>query len=579
MDKRPCVISVILTALWAFAALQANSTFDAKAEEQGNEPDAKAVLNEAHQIVRRQDKYPALERDFMLLDIAALQTRAQDFGAALHVIKSCRESYARDDALHSLAVTVARAGQKKMAFDVLGEIEVDDDGCGGYGDSVLRMNWLEHLIADGNLEGARQAVDEMTSPWSRREGLSKLATANYESGNNAEGRRLFQLAFTAATSLSDEFDHVPGISKSSDEYVRAIAIWKVAQTQSEVAEMDDVSSTIQQLVQHAETSKDGLSRVGLLREAAVLSAAIGNHTTAKQLFRQAIDARESIKPPTPCPESNRIGALKTIIGAQAAAGYIDEALKATRLLTTPDGGRAEALCSIVVAQATAGDMAGAVATAHSIQDSVQYTTNALVEIANLQVKSGKLNDSLATVDQIEDRFAKATAFLEVATAYAKAGDKKTARDVAARVRVTSWPYSTSIDSAKFDFSRPQTWGIVYGDTLSGTNAMRRGALESGADFSAAAMTLSQALEQQHPDSYATMFEDVSYEQIVRALARAHATSGDSNEALAWAQQIGSAEKIESEEDWEVTTSVKQRIYALIGVAEGLLDKQSGVTAP
>jgi hypothetical protein len=70
-----------------------------------------------------------------------------------------------------------------------------------------------------------------------------------------------------------------------------------------------------------------------------------------------------------------------------------------------------------------------------------------------------------------------------------------------------------------------------------------------------------------------MFKDFRSEEIVRALASAHVATGDANEALAWSRRIGSNEKIKSGEDWEAAISVESRIHALVGVAEGILDRR------
>ncbi len=75
-----------------------------------------------------------------------------------------------------------------------------------------------------------------------------------------------------------------------------------------------------------------------------------------------------------------------------------------------------------------------------------------------------------------------------------------------------------------------------------------------------------------------MFKDLPWPEVVRATAHAHAMNGDAKEAQAWAAQIGSDEKLASPDDRQVTAQnldatsrVEQRIYALIGVAEGILD--------
>ena len=46
---------------------------------------------------------------------------------------------------------------------------------------------------------------------------------------------------------------------------------------------------------------------------------------------------------------------------------------------------------------------------------------------------------------------------------------------------------------------------------------------------------------------------------------------DSNEAIAWAKQIGSGDKVAAKENDRVRWAVERRIHALIGVAAGIHD--------
>jgi hypothetical protein len=99
-------------------------------------------------------------------------------------------------------------------------------------------------------------------------------------------------------------------------------------------------------------------------------------------------------------------------------------------------------------------------------------------------------------------------------------------------------------------------------------------IERAAEVAASAMALAQALGQQPAESYAILFSDINAEEVTQALARAHAASGDVNEALIWAKRIGSSDKIKARDDHETRWAVERRIHALIGVAEGILDRSS-----
>jgi hypothetical protein len=85
------------------------------------------------------------------------------------------------------------------------------------------------------------------------------------------------------------------------------------------------------------------------------------------------------------------------------------------------------------------------------------------------------------------------------------------------------------------------------------------------------MTLSNLRGRRPAKTYAEAFSEVRMTEIVRALARAHAATGDPFEALAWAKTLGSSGMVDSKgvkSGW----AVAQRIDALVGAAEGMLDR-------
>jgi hypothetical protein len=96
------------------------------------------------------------------------------------------------------------------------------------------------------------------------------------------------------------------------------------------------------------------------------------------------------------------------------------------------------------------------------------------------------------------------------------------------------------------------------------------------EVAAASLALSQALEHKPAQSYAVLFNDFNQEEVTRSLARTHAALGNSNEAIAWARKIGRGDKIVAKDDYEARWAVERRIHALLGVAEGILDRAGNV---
>jgi hypothetical protein len=266
--------------------------------------------------------------------------------------------------------------------------------------------------------------------------------------------------------------------------------------------------------------------------------------------------------------------------AQAGVGYTDDALKtAARIVHseedfTQDGGRERALLAVATTQIKSGDIEGAVRTASSIEYYLWYHDDVLLAVVDRQTAEREFRAALATAEKFSNPSRKATSTLKVAIAQAKSGDRKSAADAAARIELVSnsvWPFGEKV---RFDFRRPQTWGVRYGAGFATTNALSQRNDELAAEVAAAAMTLAQTIDQQPEESYAILFADIITEEVIQALARAQAAAGDPRAALAWARQIGSSDKVKSVDDFESLWPVLQRIHALIGVAEGVLDRSS-----
>ncbi|MBO0699784.1 MAG: hypothetical protein J2P46_15410, partial [Zavarzinella sp.] len=158
------------------------------------------------------------------------------------------------------------------------------------------------------------------------------------------------------------------------------------------------------------------------------------------------------------------------------------------------------------------------------------------------------------------------------------GQRPAAADVVAEIRLVQKPAFPAIQREQvFRFRRPETWGILYdsdGCTFTVTSHMI--AVERAAEVSSAAMALAQALGDRPGPSYAALFKDINTIEVIEAIARAHAVSGDPHEALAWAGRIGSGDRVPATGDQEVRWAVERRIYALLGVAEGILDRPGGM---
>ena len=134
----------------------------------------------------------------------------------------------------------------------------------------------------------------------------------------------------------------------------------------------------------------------------------------------------------------------------------------------------------------------------------------------------------------------ASAILKIAAAHAKAGDRKTAIDIASRIQLPrdrSLLAHFGIDR-QFDYRLPGTWGVCYEPAF--TNASTSASEKDAAEVAAAAMILALALGQKPARPYEESFNDIVIYtgEIMRSLARTDAASGNVNEALTWARRVG-----------------------------------------
>ena len=515
------------------------------------EPALRTILKDASQLARRQDEHQRYWSDRALLAIANVQIRAGDFDGALETIGDCRYEYGRNAASHHLANALGKAGRREQAFTVLQRMGSHHGWSQDWLEDDVKISCLQYQISIGARTKARAIIDELKMSTSRAEGLRRLATAYAAVGDKAAAGRAIELALAVSKTIPEEFD-------------RAKALWEIADAQIAQGK-SGAAATIRELVRVSESFQDPWAKVAALREAAVRAGKIDDRQTATGLFRRALEGREAIKPP------NTINAMELIAEAQAGVGYIDDAIRTARMITQ-DPEREEALRAVAVAQAKAGCVADALATARSIEHYVQYKDDALREIVNTQISHGDLKGATAAAEQIANASKKATALLKVATAYVKANDKETAEAIAARIRVVARPFGfAGAGSQEFDYRRPETWGCLYEPSF--TMASLFWTEELAGELAAAAMTFIQALGERRSEPYAEKFKEIPWPEVVEAIARAHAATGHAREALAWASRIGSQEKVVSSDDRDAEVRVQQRIYALIGVAEGMLDSK------
>lgn len=521
---------------------------------------AQKALREASELAIQQDDQQRHWAAWALLRIGEVQIRAGDCDAALRSIRASADSYGRNQGLLALAKALARNGNRERAFDVLSLLGSDHGWHQDTLEDEVQLRWVEHLLAATDLARAGNAIEQLKVARNRAHASRTLGVAYATSGDPTRAAQQFTRAISEASGLEDEFH-------------RANALCEIADAQLSIGLTDAAKATIRLL--DAVEVRDPLAKALGLLDHAVLVAKMNDAQGASQLFRRAIEAQKAVD------ATNSVETLKRIAVAQAGVGYVHDALKTASMIEhserdfTRDGDREEALRAIAIAQIQTDDTEGAVRTALAVKHFLQYRDDPLQDIVAHQIMKERLKTALTTAERVHNPSRKAIAKLKVATAYAKSCERGMAADVAAQIELTNQDgFPGIIGEKRFDFRLPQTWGVCYDDDHASTALSRHVSVLRAAELAGAAMTLSQALGQKPGHPYSVLFNEIPFGEIIRSLARAHAASGDADEALAWAKQIGSGVKINANDDLNVRWAVERRVYALIGVAEGALDRSN-----
>jgi tetratricopeptide (TPR) repeat protein len=571
-DSR-CVDLLIAAAVFSGQTL---GPMPVHAEASATPPTVREILKEARRIATQSPKLRGHFLQNPLLDITRLQIQAGDFDAALADLTTDNE-YERDRLLTQIAEAIARSGRRKRAEQVMQRVEphfcCDEDRLVGrrYLDEAIRLAFIDYQIADGNLTGARQTAAEITTPSNRSSALKKLAEAYVKAGDLPASRQTFRDAVSAAASTPIK-KLPPGVQGISDEYYIANQIWAIADSQLEVGDQSGAAETLRRLLKAVDGFHDGRSRTEALLQTAAREARLGDHSLAKRLFQQALDNCPNVTSPADNPEDNKAYCWLRIAKAQAAAGYYDDAMKTARLIPKDKSEAWDASVEITTTRAKKGDIAGAVATALSLEPDRWSRTQALVAIVRLQIQKHDLRGAVLTTEKIGDPLERAIASLKIAAAFAEGGDHKSAEITVGRIRLSPNKSRSRRPVVVFDLERPGTWGTIYNETGFFSLSSHQGELQDAAKLASAAMTLSQRMNKHYPTSYAALFADFD-PIVVRRLARAHAATGSPAEALSWARQIGSTQRDQSKADWEAERPIERRLAALLGTAEGILERQ------
>src|SRR5207237_4690363 len=153
------------------------------------------------EIVIKRDEQQRYWCERALLQIGDVQIRARDFDGVLRSIRGSSDEYGRNERLVNLAEAMARAGKREGALDIMRLLTSHHAWTRAHLDDDVQLQWIEHLIASGDLNSARKGLDQLKTERSRSDGWRKLATAYAKAGDAARTAEYFNLAADAAAKL------------------------------------------------------------------------------------------------------------------------------------------------------------------------------------------------------------------------------------------------------------------------------------------------------------------------------------------------------------------------------------------
>ncbi len=539
---------------------------------------ARDVLKEAYELGSR---YKVLPISFFWRDeirrIEQSYLKAGEIDAVLETLKFDR-NFDINPIDFDLAIALARSGRRKEAEEWMRKA---DQGC-CCGDPVeyrktlddqLRVGYLQHEIATGNLPAAGKVQREITTTFERPIAARELAVAYAKAGDRATSKRLFREALDNSLTIPIKKPAAAG-ELYSDGWSRTHALWEICDAQLAVHDTEGAAETARALVKAAQSIRHGLSRMQSLHQAARRLALLGDRNAAQRLFVEATECRDAVKPPIPYADANKAHELGLIARSQAELGFSEDALKTAQMIPAEEWYRPQAIGDIAVAIAKSRKIDRAQQVALSIKDPLErhFRDEALTSILSRQIDLRDLKGALATASKIDDPLDQAVARLNVAIEFAILGDRQSATTTAAQTRLVEQSRLIKRPKIAFDYQAPRTWGVIYDEEPAGGLSGYFASIRRTSKLASTAFKLSHLLQLRYAESFAKLLADCHPETVV-AVAREQTALGRAQDALAWAREIGTLKLKGPKDPNSLGTGADLRIAALLGIAEGILQRE------
>lgn len=354
---------------------------------------------------------------------SAADPLAQVLQDAAAAIKTVEEGLAKSNPSDFPSFELRRLGEPKAATLLAigtAQAKVGDVG-------AARKNW----------QTAADLAGEISDPEERVRFLEAIAVAQNDSGDQDEARDTLQQAARSVRLIRNDLKLPAGLRAPFEEdpaQQKASALGIIAAAQAKIGDKSSARKTFDQAIEAAETIKDNIKRASLLAEIAELQSPEAAKGTWERVTRFTGSLAD---------EAQKAKAFEFMVRTRARIGDVDEVL---RIVRDELKGDLKAYCLWALAdEAATGDTAPAakvVAQLLAIAEKTEFERNSkkakvFTRIAQGQARLGEADAAYKTLgviqpDNAELRFsalqAKVQLMRDVARGQLKNGSKEAAKD-------------------------------------------------------------------------------------------------------------------------------------------------------
>ncbi len=450
--------------------------------------------------------------------------------------------------LRRAKLAAAAIGGSESRFAVLREIASTQSGAGDLSGASVTLRETREIVMDFRDENPRnEAMIEIARYQARAgdiEGALKTAGLVWREGYRDSAMRVIVEAQLEKGHMQEAMNSA---QRNGTTHLTVRLMTQIAVAQAKAGDRAGATRTLEQARQVAAAVAQVWEKSQSSQFIATAQSKIGD-------LRGAQQTAENIQHP-----DWKEFALEGVAVAQAEAGDVPAAFKTAEGIRN-DQRKALTLRAIGKVQAQKGNVQGALQTAAAIQNNLARAW-VLRDVAAVQARAKEIKTALKTAASIQEDFIRAEGLREIAAIQLTSGDMPGAlQSVATIPRIGKSLALRELAAAQAKLGDVQSALRTAGSIQDDSQAWQPWAFRDIAVAQAAAGDLQGAIRT------VDMIQDVRFEYVLsgsaaRWVVGAQAKRGDVRAALEWADNQKSAAR---------------KALALLGVAEGILERVSGV---